>query len=276
MGETKTLQNKILEIAVDFDKYCQEHEITYFLMGGSALGAMRHKGFIPWDDDLDVFMTYDNYLKLIDCASKDLNTDKYYFEKEDTKIYPYFFSKLKMNGTTLIENDHTSPEVHQGIFIDIMCLNYVSENSFIRKLQFYVAGMLKAKANKLNHYVAKGTKKKIEIFISNIVVNKLTKKMFLNFVRKDNKKKTRILAHYFGRAKYGNSCYKAEWFEKQVYVDFEDTKLPVCNGVHEYLMARYGEDYMKMPSEETKAMYDSHAVYYSVDTDYKEYYKNKQ
>ena len=57
------LQDKILEIAVYIDKFCDEHGIDYCLMGGSALGAKRHGGFIPWDDDLDIFMTPDNYEK---------------------------------------------------------------------------------------------------------------------------------------------------------------------------------------------------------------------
>ena len=61
--ELKELQQVILEIALDFNAFCSENNITYYLMGGSALGAMRHKGFIPWDDDFDVFMDSDNYFK---------------------------------------------------------------------------------------------------------------------------------------------------------------------------------------------------------------------
>ena len=57
----KDLQKKILEITLYLDHFCKEHQIQYYLMGGSALGALRHNGFIPWDDDLDVFMKIDNY-----------------------------------------------------------------------------------------------------------------------------------------------------------------------------------------------------------------------
>ena len=59
-----------MTIAKDFEIFCKENEITYYLMGGSALGAMRHQGFIPWDDDYDVFMDSDNYFKFIEVAKK--------------------------------------------------------------------------------------------------------------------------------------------------------------------------------------------------------------
>ena len=65
------LQNKILEIMVYIDAFCRSHEISYFLMGGSALGAVRHGGFIPWDDDLDIFMDYKNYKKFIELFDKE-------------------------------------------------------------------------------------------------------------------------------------------------------------------------------------------------------------
>ena len=59
------LQECILSVMKDVDRFCKKNKIQYYLMGGSALGAMRHRGFIPWDDDLDIFMTYDNYQKFI-------------------------------------------------------------------------------------------------------------------------------------------------------------------------------------------------------------------
>ena len=112
------LQNKILEIMAYIDEFCRNNEITYYLMGGSALGAMRHGGFIPWDDDLDIFMPYKDYMKFIQLCETKLDEDRFYLQKEDTPENPYYFSKLRMNGTTCL-----SPVIdigHQGIFVDII------------------------------------------------------------------------------------------------------------------------------------------------------------
>lgn len=77
--------------------------------------------------------------------------------------------------------------------------------------------------------------------------------------------------HLFGRAKFKNSFYRTDDFIAQRYVSFEKVKLAVPNGVECYLTARYGKNYMKMPSEETKAIYTSHAMIWDVAKDYKEY-----
>ena len=121
--ELKLLHNKIIELVHYFDFFCKENKIVYYLMGGTALGAVRHSGFIPWDDDFDVFMDRENYLKFLSVAKYNLDTDKYYFQKENTKELPLYFSKIRMNNTTFIEKDVVGRDMHHGVYIDVMCLN---------------------------------------------------------------------------------------------------------------------------------------------------------
>ena len=142
--ELKLLHNKILQLADYFDSFCKENNIEYYLMGGTALGAVRHSGFIPWDDDFDVFMDNTNYYKFLSIAKKKLDKDKYYLQEEDTSEWPLFFSKIRMNNTTFIEQDVAQLPIHHGIYIDIMCLNNAFNSKPLRFLQYFSAKILSA------------------------------------------------------------------------------------------------------------------------------------
>ena len=269
------LQDKILEIMVDLDRFCREHEITYFLMGGSALGAMRHGGFIPWDDDLDIFMPYQDYMRFIALCKTELDTKKYYLQVEDTEELPYFYSKLRMNGTTYIEEIHQNRKnIHQGIFVDIMCLNHAAPPGLRRTIQYRCATLLRASAiTHLPEYKARG-KRAVALWVAKAFVRGKVKKALLREVRKYNGQATADVAHVFGRAKFKNAYYPAELFAHQRYVPFEQVELAVPNGVETYLALRYGPHYMEMPSEETKAEYKTHSAMWDTEKDYREYLKD--
>lgn len=265
------LQDKILEIMVYIDFFCREHEITYYLMGGSALGAMRHGGFVPWDDDLDIFMDYANFKKFEVCCEKYLDTERFYYQKRDTEELPYFFSKIRMNGTTCIEAVNANrPNMHQGIFVDVMCLNNAAPAGWKRRLQYNCAALLKAKALTGTAYHTEDRKKRIILLLTRIIVFGPIKKLLLYEIEKYNKTPTSELAHIFGRAKYKNSFYPTNCFSSGRIVPFEKVKLVVPCNVEEYLTIRYGRNYMKMPSEATKAIYTSHAMQWDTNRDYRD------
>jgi lipopolysaccharide cholinephosphotransferase len=270
-NELKLLHNKILEIAKYFDEFCIENDITYYLMGGTALGAIRHKGFIPWDDDYDVFMDYNNYIKLLRIVKHKVDKSKYYFQKEDTEEWPMFFSKLRMNQTTFIEKDVVGRAMHHGVYIDIMCLNNTSSNKYIRYIQYFCARALNTRAIGLKGYITNSYTKKIAIVVSQIFIRGVIKKYMLQFVRSFNSKETALVGHFFGRAPFQKTSFKRAYINQTRYVNFENLNLPVAYCAEEYLKIRYGVRYMDMPSDEEKMKYPSHA--YIVDTlnDYNSY-----
>ena len=269
--ELKLLHNKIIELAHYFDSFCKENKIVYYLMGGTALGAVRHSGFIPWDDDFDVFMDRENYLKFLSVAKYNLDTDKYYFQQENTKEFPLYFSKIRMNNTTFIEKDVVGRDMHHGIYIDIMCLNETSSVSFIRYFQYLSARILSAKALSERGYITTSIMKKILMFVIKYIIPRIVSNLLLKFVRLFNGKNTTYIGHFFGRAPFKSTSFRASYLGNQKYIKFNSLNLPVPEYVEKYLTIRYGNRYMELPSEEEKMKYPSHAFIVDTTKSYKEY-----
>ena len=265
------LHDIILEIALNFDNFCKENNITYYLMGGSALGAIRHKGFIPWDDDFDVFMDRDNYLKFIKVAKTKLDTNKYYFQEEGTVEWPLFFSKIRMNNTTFIEKDVVGRKMHHGIYIDIMCLNYTYNNKLLRYFQYIVARILSSSALSKKGYITTSKTKKMIVVISRFLTFGPLKNILLKMVRIKKSNKSNLIAHFFGRAPFSKTTFPVAFLSTPRYVLFEDFLLPVPKEVEKYLAIRYGSMYMELPSKEVRDKYPSHAYIVDTKKSYKEY-----
>lgn len=272
--ELKNLQNKILEIVKYFDDFCQKNDITYYLMGGSALGAMRHSGFIPWDDDFDVFMDHINYKKFLNIVENKLDKERFYFQREDSEEWPMYFSKIRMNGTTFIEEDVKDREMHHGVYIDIMCLNNSSQIKAVRYMQYLSARILNTRALVHKGYISNTKFKTIALTISKYIINGFVKNCLLNFVRSFNKKNCNLVGHFFGRAPFLKTSFPKGFLGEPRYVKFENIMLPVPNNVEEYLAVRYGERYMEPPSEEVKALYPSHAYIVDIYNSYEKYIKD--
>ena len=105
-------QKLLLSMLKDFDAVCRKHNIQYMLFAGTALGAVRHRGFIPWDDDADVIMLRSEYERFFECAAKDFDTGKYFVQREFSPHWPMQFSKLRLNNTACIEKYHPKYYLH--------------------------------------------------------------------------------------------------------------------------------------------------------------------
>jgi len=104
-------------------------------------------------------MTYDNYIKFLNACETDLNKEKYYLQKENTEEWPLFFSKIRMNGTTFIEEDTKYRKMHKGFYIDVMCLNNTTKNLFYRYLQYLAARLIVARTLSVRGYLTDNKKK---------------------------------------------------------------------------------------------------------------------
>lgn len=131
--ELTALQNTLFEILSDIKKVCEQHNLCYFLVGGSAIGALRHGGFIPWDDDLDICMPRADYNKFVPLFQNEFK-NKYYVETpENTKGYLLLLTKVRKLGTVLRGRDDLSAE-RCGIGVDVFVVENTPNNAFLRKL----------------------------------------------------------------------------------------------------------------------------------------------
>lgn len=253
----KELQNVILNIAYDVDKFCTENDIPYCLMGGSALGAKRHGGFIPWDDDLDIFMTPDAYEKFRKCFNKKGDTEKYYIQELGASKGKVITAKVRLNNSYFEEEIIKDWHVHQGIYIDIFILHTCPNNKIQRYWQYAWAKYLivKGLANKEYHRHGAAT------YFLLKCMKILPKRFLLDFGLKQvyafRNKKTAYFCNYLGKAKMKNGTYKYAHFASTKRVPFETTEMNVAVGLEDFLSERFG-DYMKIPSMD-RIIYEQHA-----------------
>ena len=122
-----------LKIAKEIKRICDKNNIDYILDSGTLLGAVRHKGFIPWDDDMDIAMTREEYNRFIDVAKIELG-EEYFLQTWDTdNNYPMPFAKVRLNDTRYIENVFENANMHQGIYVDIFPYDVWPQKNIYRK-----------------------------------------------------------------------------------------------------------------------------------------------
>lgn len=133
--DLRALQLAELEMMKDVTRFCEDNGIQYFLSSGTLIGAARHKGFIPWDDDVDINMDLKNYRKFLALA-KDGLSDKYFIQNVETEPKMCFpWTKIRINGTTSMDPRLTNLDVHFGICMDIFIINGIPNSPFRRRLQ---------------------------------------------------------------------------------------------------------------------------------------------
>jgi lipopolysaccharide cholinephosphotransferase len=268
----RDVQNRILEIMKYIDSLCRQNGIVYYIMGGTALGAIRHGGFIPWDDDLDIFMTPDQYDKF-----------KVVFERCNSKLFvlqewrttPDYleYAKVRMNGTTFIEAAFKDRhDMHHGIYVDIMILHKVPNSAFLQKRIYYYSKFVTLYALSQRNWRPKTKIQKILLkSLKYIPCKYIAKHCYQNIYRYDGLTDGYKYCYWITPAKFKNGLFDKDFFSSPVDIPFEDTVLLGSEKITEYLEYRYG-DYMKLPSEEQRKA-AVHAMVFDTEKDYSEYQK---
>lgn len=266
----RDVQNKILDIMKYIDKICRDNDIVYYIMGGTALGAIRHGGFIPWDDDLDIFMTPDQYAKFKQVFETKKN-EQYVIQEWRTTPNYLEYAKVRMNGTTFIEHVYADrKDMHHGIYVDIMILHKVPVNRFVQKLVYLESKYVTVLALSQRNWVPKNKKQALVIKLLKILPNKLLANICYKRIYKyDTLNNNFYWSYWITKASFEKGLFLAEYFSEPVNIPFEDTLLLGSSNIKEYLSSRYG-DYMKLPSAEEQKM-AVHAEIFDTERDYREY-----
>lgn len=235
------IQNVQLDCLKEVKRISKEHQIKYCLAFGSMLGAVRHKGFIPWDDDLDIFMPFDDVKKL----SKYLDYERFFLqtEKTDPQI-PFVFYKLRRNNTLMIEPDLRNLNIHHGIWIDIFIYVKGAKTNIGRKTQYNLNRVLQT--IRTRWYNKKKKKKGFFHTILSHIPDSLAlilDRAVFTLIKLLGKQGS-LYYFVFNNENFEDSIIKKEYLDNTIEYPFEDTCFLGIKKADEYLKSFYGEDYM--------------------------------
>lgn len=259
MKELAIEQSKKIELEIlnFFHKFCEENKLTYYLAYGTLLGAVRHKGFIPWDDDIDVYMPRNDYEQLLKTFNKiNNNKDLNLISVYNIQKYYLTFAKL-VNTKTFVEQN--SIDYKLGLFIDIFPIDNLSDSyqksymlykkvRFIRILKDSKVFKYKLSKNIFKNFIRKIFKTLLCFIPTNYLIIKINE---ISQKYKDNIN-SKYIGHLAGGSK--NVVVEREWFKEKILLDFEEYKFWCPKEYDKVLKINYG-NYMELPPEEKRKIH---------------------
>ena len=247
-----------LNIAKEIKRICEKHDIKYFLTAGSLLGAIRHGGFIPWDDDMDIGMLREEYEHFVNLCDSELG-EEYMLQTWDTDPeYPFSYGKIRLKGTHIVETFSENTSSMNGIFVDIFPFDNAPDSPRERKRQaqwYFICKRLLWIKKGFGKSIRKESAKqalKYDLFfiLAQLIPYESLKKFYKNRQQKYNRKKTTCVVTD-GAYGYTKEILKREWVDNLESVKFENEKFLSYRDSVEYLRYFYG-DYMELPPEEKR------------------------
>lgn len=244
-----------LHILLAFDKVCRENDLTYFLDSGTALGAVRHGGFIPWDDDVDVGMPRKDYERFLEIAHEKLPEEFFLQIRETDPAYKRNAAKLRLKGTVFQEYD-TLPYVENGFFIDIFPFDNIPRNRCTAKIYINTLRFFNRINGTRGSYCKSRTRilrmfQKIVIIMPPKLMEWLDEKC-LNLCRLLENNNTGFITPFFwGMSFYQSYIFDAEKMFPVKDILFEGHSVRIMQNPDYYLRTMYG-DYMQLPPVEKR------------------------
>lgn len=264
MDITTKLHSCQLLLAAELKRICEKHNIKYFMIAGTLLGAVRHKGFIPWDDDMDFAIMREDFAKFLSVCKTELGNDFILQDMFSDEHYALPVAKLLLKGTKFTERNASKNKSQKGIFIDIFPYDSIPDDEALRKKhnkstyffkRLFLAkqGYTIAKKGEVLKNIVYFLLKILSLFVSkNYIRNRLDKEL-----RRYENKNTKKVAALGGAYGYTKESVERKWFEQTVELPFEDITLAAPKDYIEYLTYFYG-DYITPPPEDKR--YNRHSA----------------
>ena len=250
----RKLQLAELELLKEVDRICRKNNIRYSLDGGTLLGAVRHDGFIPWDDDADVVLLRKEYYKFYEACKTDLNTDKFFLQEFRTDpYYRWGFFKLRYKNTAYIPEGQDGEKWDQSICIDIFVYDQVPDNFFLRRVHLFMCYCIR---KGLYSVLGKRNSDNLLLRLWYRMLNLVPRSFWIfcieNIADICNQNRHELARHmtypYREACRYG---LPRECFDEYVDKDFEGHIFKIFKNYDLYLTRLYG-DYMTLPPMEQR------------------------
>ena len=251
--ELKNIQLGILNY---IKKVCDKNNINYFLTAGTLLGAIRHKGFIPWDDDIDIGLLNEDYKRFIEVLKNEKNERYILLERKDDKSYFYPFVKIVDTATILIE-DNYNPINNYGVYVDVFSYIGTPNNKLKRKLFFHqIKNTQRIIAYKSFHRITDRNivKRLLKLFLKNVfkLVNMDAVLSYNEYLQnKYNSIKSDFVMNNWSLGNMKHALITKKSFDHFIEWEFENNKYRIPQDYDEILKTSYG-DYMTLPPVEKR------------------------
>lgn len=249
----KKLRKILLYMLEIIDKICRENGISYFLDSGTALGAVRHGGFIPWDDDIDIGMMREDYDRFLQIAPQYLPPDLVLQNESNEPAYYFFFSKLRKLNTVLAENRKERDFTNKGIQIDIFPFDYIANDLKTANRRFNYVEKIRIVAEKRLISVPPIPRiKRMIYYMLKLIPAHIYRNAAEKEMRKNNGEKSKYIASYtYMAARYRKCIFPIEAIVPVKDILFEGRTFMIMNDPDCYLRLMYG-DYMRLPPEDQR------------------------
>ena len=272
--QTRECQELSLEMFKFFHEFCKKHSLKHFVAGGCLIGAARDKKFIPWDDDVDVFMPREDYEKLIEIWNKESGSDRYILQvSKKGDLTKNLFATINDSETTFIKTYQDDLDINHGIVLDILPIDGCPVSKFKQLFQgicalvyaLYLIGEAPLNNGKLIEIIGR-----IMLFL---LPSKSLRWKVASWCEKQMKKyplgSTPFAKELVSGPRYIFRMLYSEDFREMDYLEFEDTRVPVMNGYDRYLKIAFG-DYMTPPPPEGQVCHHE-LTYVDTKNSYKKY-----